>query len=61
MWVFPHLLKFTIHFIGSGGQPSRVFGLRPLSDLLSGTLCMLFSAAGIRIISIVIVISTRDL
>ena len=36
MWVSPHLLKFPIYFVGSGGQRSRVFELRPLSYL--GTL-----------------------
>ena len=33
MWVSPHLLKFTIYFVGSGGQLSWVFDLRTLSDL----------------------------
>ena len=33
MWVSPHLLKFTIYFVGSRGQLSLVFDLRPLSDL----------------------------
>ena len=33
MWVSPHLLKCTIYFVGSGGQLSRVFDLRPLSYL----------------------------
>ena len=33
MWVSPHLLKFTIYFVGSGGQLSWVFDLRPLSYL----------------------------
>ena len=33
MWVIPHLQKFTIHFVGSGGQLSRAFDLRSLSYL----------------------------
>ena len=33
MCVSPHLLKFTIYFVGSGGQLSGVFDLRPLSYL----------------------------
>ena len=33
MWVFPHFLKFTIHFVRSGGHLSPVFVLRPLSYL----------------------------
>ena len=33
MWVSPHLLEFTIHFVGSGCQLSVVFDLRPLSCL----------------------------
>ena len=30
MRVSPCLLKFAIHFIGSGAQPSRVFDLTPI-------------------------------
>ena len=33
MWVSPHLLKFTINFVGSGDQLSWVFDLRPLAKL----------------------------
>ena len=33
MWISPRLLKFTIYFVGSGGQLSRVFDLRSLSYL----------------------------
>ena len=29
----PHLLKFTFYSVGSGGQFSQVFDLRPLSYL----------------------------
>ena len=34
MWVSPHLLKFPIYFVRSGGQLCQVFDLR---TLLSGT------------------------
>ena len=33
MWVSPHLLKFTIYFVMSGGQLSQFFDLRFLSYL----------------------------
>ena len=33
MLVSPHLLKFAIYFVGSGGQLSRVFDLSPLCYL----------------------------
>ena len=33
MWVSQNILKSTIYFVGSGGQLSRVFDLRPLCYL----------------------------
>ena len=33
MWVCLHLLKFLIYYVGSGGQLSPVFDLRPISYL----------------------------
>ena len=33
MRVCPYLLEFTIYFVGSGGQLSRVFDLRTFSYL----------------------------
>ena len=32
MLVSLHLLKFTVSFVGSGGQPFGFFDLRPLSN-----------------------------
>ena len=29
MWASPHILKFTIYFLGSGGQFSQGFDPRP--------------------------------
>ena len=45
MWVSSHLLKFTIYFVGAGGQLFWVFDLEPLSYLEH---CLMFSTWDFR-------------
>ena len=38
-----NLLKFTVHFVVSGRQLSRVFVLRPLTNIWNTALCLRLS------------------
>ena len=45
MWVPPHVLKVTIYFVGSGGQLSQVFDLRPFWEWNTGLLFQVYPQA----------------